>query len=871
MSELFRIPSLVSPDLGADSESSNYTQIVAKLIFWPLALVTLAVLALQFDLWQQRYDFTGPFASDTYPPRYSLYLTVPQEGRLPWWRQSLAGDNFEKPFESRLKLAISGRSMGSPHARFGSIRSGKIGEYRHWNDLVIFALPPGVENNASTTVTISYGIEPRPWVTLVFLASSILLGWLLYRERLRRYVPTRDRIQWSAAIVSKAVYMMLFALCCLGLIGAAIFVVSSIYASMAGWALPTTALIRWWPLAAWAADNEPYLPYPLLTLAGLGALATWAASGFHQSHARLDPAEAWIQKLLSWAGFPIAASCFVFCLSAIWAGAVRPGDPNYANFGGLIAFNDAHGHIAAAFDQARDGDFDAFAMRRPFAAVFRLILLFFGQYSFPWMLLLQACLLGLAAWFASRAVMAWRGVWAGLAFFSLSYIYVRIFSTTSLTEPLGLFWALLSVPFFIDALRSGSERSALVGFTLTALALMTRMGNMLAIPALLIWLVWQFGQGVAGKARIALLSIGILLGVSGLNSLLQKEYGAGHGSTGSNFSYTLCGLTFGTTWDGCLKKLEATRALDAPPLSEDAVVAKMYAMAWKNFQDDPSVLFRRLGSAILQFTARFPQALLRGYGERIDEPRWFPRRTLILLVLAGLWFVARRQADMREKSFWALVWGSLNASAAIVYFDDGARVLAASQPLIALLLATGLTNPALNRRSAPSDLRLPLYGAAGLLIIALAFTTIPRISHRDFAVAMIPNPSPPKAGEVLAFGGKRMSGYLVVADDDPLTGDVPRIRLSDFEDIIDESGAEDFYQGLLHPLSPPLPFGFVFAPRMERGVSSDYLYIVPPQVVESRDISAWRFNIEPWQHKPDVTGNYWVHVTHATPLTAQAR
>jgi hypothetical protein len=50
-----------------------------------------------------------------------------------------------------------------------------------------------------------------------------------------------------------------------------------------------------------------------------------------------------------------------------------------------------------------------------------------SQYSLPIMLLLQVCLLGIAAWLASYAVMVWRGVWAGV-FFSLVYIYARIFA-----------------------------------------------------------------------------------------------------------------------------------------------------------------------------------------------------------------------------------------------------------------------------------------------------------------------------------------------------------------------------------------------------------------------------------------------------------
>lgn len=867
MSELFRLPSAIFPDLKAGSDITKRAPVAVRLIFWSLALLTLVMLALQFGVWHKEFSFTGPFDAELDPPRHSLVVTVPEQ-HIAWWKQPPNADNNEKPFESRLSLRINGHVMGPPHTLHAKIRAGQTEGFSHWGSRVIFALPAGVENVAATTVTLRYSVQPRPWVTLALLAPTVLLGWLLYREPLRAamaYLPARRRIERQTAMLLRATYLILFGLCCLGLIGAAIFVASSIHAYMAGWALPTTALVRWWPAAEWAANNELYLPYLLLTLAGLGTLMIWLG-GMGPAGQQLARDELRLQKLLCWAGFPIAACAFAFSISGMWSGLVRPGDFEAASMGGLVPFNDAFGHLAAAVGQAKDGTFDAFAMRRPLAAAFRSALLFFAQYSLPNMLLLQVCLLGIAAWLASYAVMVWRGVWAGVAFFSLTYIYARIFAPTTLTEPFGLFWALLSVPFLIDSFRSGSVKSALIGFAITALALMTRMGNMFAIPALLLWLVWQFGEGIAAKARIGLLSLAILLGVFGLNLLLQKTYGTGNGSTGSNFSFTLCGLTLGTAWDGCPKKLEAMRAPDAPALSEEALGAKMYAMAWDNFRAHPKVFFDRLGSAVREFYNQFPETMWRGYSARVDEPGWFYRHALFVLMLIGLWFVAVRQASSIELAFWALFWISLTASAAIVFFDDGNRVLAASQPLVALFLAIGLANPALKKRIVPHDRRLTLYGSSGLLLAAVALATIPWISHQVFAASIeAPKALPASSEQVIVFGGKQMAGFIVVADGEPLRADLPAIHLSDFETIVEQSNVEEYYQGLLHPVAPPLPFGFVFAPRAEQGAGSYVHYIVPVEVMERRDVAAWRFKIEPWRHKADVTGSYWVHVTDAQP------
>jgi hypothetical protein len=226
-----------------------------------------------------------------------------------------------------------------------------------------------------------------------------------------------------------------------------------------------------------------------------------------------------------------------------------------------------------------------------------------------------------------------EGIWAAIAFFGLTYIYAHYFVATTLTELLGLFWALLSVPFFIEAFRTGSVKPALVAFAMTIVALMTRMGSMFTIPVLLLWLFWQFGHGIAAKLRIGVVSIGILLGVLGLNSLLQKAYGTSQGSTGGNFAYVLCGLTISTGWQGCPAKLAAE---GGPLLDDEATVAtQLYSLAWKNFSAQPKIFFRRLADGAEAFASQFPDVIWRGYGVAIEEPDWLFRNALTAISLMG--------------------------------------------------------------------------------------------------------------------------------------------------------------------------------------------------------------------------------------------
>jgi hypothetical protein len=638
----------------------------------------------------------------------------------------------------------------------------------------------------------------------------------------------------------------------------AVYVVSSLYAFATGWALPTIALIRWSPVAEWAASNEPYFGYLLLMLAGVGTAATWLMSSTALHRPLLESTEQSLRTLLAWCGFPIAACAFLLCVSAMWAGIVRPGDLNFANLGGLIPFSDAGHYLAAAFDQVRDGVWNAVALRRPLAAGFRSVLLIFGNFSLPSMLILQACLVAGAACFATWAIVLWRGVWAGIAFFALTYIYASVFVQTTLTEPLGLFWALLSIPFFIKSFRDRSASAALVAFAMTAIALMTRMGSMFTIPALLVWLVWQFANGIAARLRIGAAAAVILLGVLGLNTLLLKTYGPGQDSTGDNFSYTLCGLTIGTGWAGCPAKLAA----EGKPLTGDeaAVASQLYSMAWTNFRDKPKIFLRRLVDNLNEFTSDFPNVIWRGFLARIEEPNWLFRGTLTAVSVIGLLYFAVRRPKSVELAFWTLVWASIAASASFIYPDDGARLFAASQPLIAMFFAIGMSSPALTPATAASPSRLSRYGWIGLTAAALLFLCVPWIAHRFSAAASVSAVN----NEAFVFGGRRMSGVLVVKDDVALRNDIPSLHLSEFEGILRQSGIE-IYQELIHPTLPPLPFGLVFAPRLEKGSVSAFLYIVPPEVVEHRDVPSWHFNLKRWGYKPGGYGEYWFYVTKAEP------
>lgn len=667
-------------------------------------------------------------------------------------------------------------------------------------------------------------------------------------------------VQRWVPVLGVAPYAMLFALLLLALAAAVLFLGASLWALATGWALPLTAPLRWFGLLASIARGEPYFADLVLGIAAVGTLTTWLSA----KTSRAGMTTAWDAKLnvvLRWSGLPIAAAALLISLSAMWAGIVRPDDPHWANIGGLIPFSDANGHLAEAFFEAQQGTWTPWALRRPLAAAFRAVLLFGGGGSFPAMLILQACLLAAATCLAAHAVMMWRGIWAGLAFFGLSYLYLRTFAPTSLSEPLGLFWSLLSIPFFIDAFRTRAAGSALIGFAMTSVALMTRMGSMFTIPALLLWLVWQFGRGTSEKLRIAMLAVAILGAVIGINSLLSKAYGAAGAATGSNFAYTLCGLTIGTTWEGCPAKLaEQGEALTG---DEAATAKRLYAFAWQNFSAKPTVFFARLTAGVRGFVSHFPVVMWKGYAVVPDRRLGPFGAVLTVISLIGLLWLARRGTSEMEITFWCLAGLSILASSALIYLDDGARTLAVSQPLVALFIAMGMSNPQSPSGETNAGGRLVAYGATGLILGALLAVSVPWMAHRLSSIEVDPKQLA-VSDEVIVAGGAKMSGFLVLADEAPLRADVPSLHLGDFETLVAQSGVEA-YQGLTHPVAPSLPFGFVFAVPIGSGVTAPNMFIVPAEVIDRRDVSAWHFRLAPWSHKIDAQGQYWFLVTQADP------
>ena len=306
---------------------------------------------------------------------------------------------------------------GPAHTPHSDIRAEGGGRFSHFGNGVFFSLPPGTENQSTTRLKVRFPLQPRWGAAILLPLTCLALAVALYRPAFTRVV-----LRW-VPFLGRLPTALLSTVSALAAIACGIYAASVAYAWLSGWALPTTAIFRWSSAAQWLGRNEPMFGHLLIACAVFGFVIRWAMSGIPRVARSGRRDDLVFTRLFSRFGWLVIASAFVFSMSAMWAGIARVGDVYGHNISGLIAFSDAQSYLGGAQDQARDGVRNGVIQNRPLAAAFRSVLLWLAGFSPLGMLLLQAIVVAAASTFAASAVARWRGIWAGLAFLGLTYIY----------------------------------------------------------------------------------------------------------------------------------------------------------------------------------------------------------------------------------------------------------------------------------------------------------------------------------------------------------------------------------------------------------------------------------------------------------------
>ncbi len=542
-------------------------------------------------------------------------------------------------------------------------------------------------------------------------------------------------------------------------------------------------------------------------------------------------------------------------LGLIRAGAWHATD-NYMALAGYVPYSDAQDYLVGAFDQAYGGRWNWIASTRPLAAAFRQVTVLAGGHVYFYTLIVQAVLVGSSLALAARAVTRWHGPFSGLFFIALSALMIRPFVATTMTELLALTWSFAGVAFLLDAAHLRSKAHFVVAVALFILALMTRMGAMLLIPALILWGAFALGSTRSERAKVAAACIAVALGIWAVNAALSFLFGAHDANTGANFTYVACGLARGTNYQECLDAF----ADQLRPLMNDptAVSAFLIRQTYEMILSNPSPFLGKLWANLSDFILDFPRLLLGGYGNPFDLT---DNQTVVILValLPGFLWAAWR-ATNAVRMLWLLVFLSIAASSAIVFGDAGWRALYASHPLLACLFSFGLAIPA---QGAPLRWQRGAFAMGALLT---AFFVAPPLSRfllrSDVSSAGV---SPQTETERVVAGAPLLTGFVVVADDDHRSHPAPSIKISDFAKVVGLTHLEDEFGPFVHALDPP--FAYFWSPEIATS-QSNAVYIAGPEVLERGDVGAWRFKLadHPSWKRP---GSSIYQVETATPLPAR--
>jgi hypothetical protein len=260
----------------------------------------------------------------------------------------------------------------------------------------------------------------------------------------------------------------------------------------------------------------------------------------------------------------------------------------------------------------------------------------------------------------------------------------------------------------------------LAAFGLVTAAMLIRMGSMFTLPFLAAWVIFfgiRAGAARAALAGVALVGAGLWLG----QSTLLWLYGDTQLGVGGDFSYVLCGLTTGTNWEHC--QLEAARG----DISTRSITSIAFARAWQAFLVDPAVMASSLVSNAANYIVDLPITLFRQYTNVTS----LPSGGIALGVTAPILVVAARIKTPFYAwafGFFALIYLTTLASAAIIYPADGRRVLIVTNVLLSLGLALGFALPGAPRQAAPFAAgRRGVYAISVVLLLIFGLPALVRV------------------------------------------------------------------------------------------------------------------------------------------------
>jgi hypothetical protein len=435
-----------------------------------------------------------------------------------------------------------------------------------------------------------------------------------------------------------------------------------------GWGWRAASLVL--PFIAFGIVLRLHLPSALLvasyyfaTPALLTGLALWGC------HLRRD----WFGTLAS---LTVTLVLFALPLAALW----QQDAIHYNAIGGLLPWSDASGYY---YDARRliDGHPFGWSARRPsFVGLLSTLLAVTGDNLMVCVALFVA-LNAAATFLLARQVRITHGPAAAAVVTVVLFLFYRVEGGlgTTLTENLGFAMGVVAFAILWRGLRETDVRRLWLGLGVLTLALMSRAGAFLVLPALVVAIVWGFRQNRqwvrAGLGAVVAVALTATLTL-GLWRMLSDP--APSQQALSNFSYTLYGLVVGG-------KGWTQVTADHPNATEGS---EIYSLAWQAFRRRPGGIVE--GSLRMWAAYLSPRAPYHAFAF-VRDATYGRSLQLACYALCALGMVVSL-VRYRQPLYACLVAGIAAHVASIPFvppIDGGLRVYAATVPILALLVSLG--------------------------------------------------------------------------------------------------------------------------------------------------------------------------------------
>jgi hypothetical protein len=535
-------------------------------------------------------------------------------------------------------------------------------------------------------------------------------------------------------------------------------------------------------------------PWPAAGIAALGLLILlFGLRAVMRALRTLPPFSARAVKSLAHV-FALLFAIGLFCGPVLASWSIASG--NYLAIGGLLPWSDASGWFTGAIHLLSYGSLDWWTTRRPLNPAFLGTLFLVAGQNLKGLLLLQASLVGVACFLATREIGRTFGVAASLLAFAVLMSFGARFVSTTLSESLGLLFGGTGFALMWRAVLRQEPMVYSFGLFMLTLGLSARPGPLLVLPALALWASFGFSVTARGmNARpFELACLGVLAG-GAVTMFLTSIHGSDAGAPGANYSYVLYGLAHGgKQWTQVF--------IDHPEwstLTEAALAKLTYRAALTEISENPGNFL----SGLWLFGKSYLSNLFSYVSPVLRAP---------ILTLSGIGFAfAVIECRRRIPSF--LLAGVLGvvASAPVLFYDaDAYRTFVATVPFDAALAALGLAVVIKVLQSAVYrdegfhyDRAAHGYSGAVALGVLLTFVctvglamAIAAYRTPRFAVTACPSGL---SSTIIQLG--RTSPYITIrADDVDNESFAPNVGLADFRR--DESFANVEIGAILANLSP---------------------------------------------------------------------